>query len=76
MKHQLRGVRAVLQADVQNLRRQGLDSYVPKSAQLDRHELHVPKLVLTFCGRVEAKRPHATDDAVTHELWRYQVRVN
>ena len=49
MKHHLRGHRAVLKGDVQTFYRQELDSYVLKSAPLDLHILHVPKLVLTHC---------------------------
>jgi len=47
MKHHLRGRRAVLEGDVHSLGRQEFYSNVLKSPLLDRHVMHVLKLVLT-----------------------------
>jgi len=57
MKHNSCGHNAVHKGDVSTLGRQVLDSNVLKSAQLHRHVLHVPKLLLTHCVGVEPKRP-------------------
>jgi len=47
MRHHVCGRRAVLEGDVQPLRRQELDSNVLKFPLLDGHVMHVSKLVLT-----------------------------
>jgi len=47
MKHHICGRRAVLERDVQTLRRQEIDSNVLKSPLLDGHIMHVSKMVLT-----------------------------
>ena len=47
MKHHLRRRRAVLEEDVQHFGRQEFYSNILKSPLLDRHVIHVPKLVLT-----------------------------
>jgi len=47
MKHHFCGRRAVLEGDVQPLGRQEFYSNVLKSPLLDRHVIHVSKLVLT-----------------------------
>ena len=47
MKHHFCGRRAVLEGDVQTLGRQEFYSDILKSALLDRHKVHVLKLVLT-----------------------------
>jgi len=75
MKHHSCGHSVVRKSDVQTLGRQELDLNFLKSTLLQRHVLHVPKLVLTHCVEVEQKRPYATDGAVAQELRRYQVTV-
>ena len=37
--------------------------------------MHVLKLVLTYCVRVDLKRPYATDGTVANELSTYQVTI-
>ena len=54
------------------LRRQEFYSDVLKSALLDRHILHVSKIVMT---RWEGVCPHAADGAVAREVRGYQVTV-
>jgi len=65
MKHHLRGRRAVLEGDVHHLVRQEFSSDTLKSAVLDRHIVHVLKIVLT---REEDVCLHASDGAVAHEM--------
>ena len=64
MKHHFRRHSAVPKGDVQTFGRQELDSNVLKSALLDRHVLHVLKLVLTHAFVVGPKRRYASDGAV------------
>ena len=48
MKHHFCGRRAILEGDLQPLRRQELDSNFLISPLLDGHILHFSKLVLTY----------------------------
>ena len=64
MKNYFRGHGAVREGDVQTLGREEFDPNVLESALLQRHVLHVPKLVLTNGVGVEPKRPYTTDGAV------------
>jgi len=75
MNDNLRRHRAVLKGDVRTLRREKLDSYVLKSAPLDRHVFHFLKLVLTHWVKVNLKGPYSTDVTIANELWSYQVTV-
>jgi len=75
MKHQICGIRAVLEWVAQSLRRQELDSDVLKSPLLGGHILHVMKIVLTRCGKLD-DGPYAMDGAVAHKSWRYQFTAN
>jgi len=61
---------------VQTLGRQELDSNVLKSALLQWHVLHVPKLVLTHCVGEQTKSPYATYGAVSLVLRRCHVTVD
>jgi len=69
------GIVLSVKGDVQTSYRQELDSNVLKSALLHRQVLHVPKLVLAHCVKVEPKRPYATYGAVAQELRRYHDTV-
>ena len=75
MKHYSRGHSAVRKGDVQTFGREEFDSNVLESAVLNRHVLHVPKLVLTHGVGVEPKRPYTTNCAVAQELRCNQVTV-
>ena len=75
IKQHFRGRRGALKEDVQVLWPQEFDSIELKSALLDWQVMHILKLVLKRFGKIKTKRPHATDGAVAHEMWRYHVTV-
>jgi hypothetical protein len=73
MKHYLRGRYAIIEGDVQTIRRQKLNSDVLESPLLHGHVMHVLKLAMT--RYVDDERPHAPDGAIAHELWSYHIAV-
>jgi len=76
MKHYFRRLGAVREGDVQTFDRDEFDSNVLESAQLHRHVLRVPNLVLAHGVGLEPKRPYTADGAVAQELWSNQVTVD
>jgi hypothetical protein len=76
MKHYPRGRYAVFEGDVQTVPRQQIDLGILKSPLLHGHVMRAVKLaVKRLVGRADDGRPHASDSAVTHELWTYQIAV-
>jgi hypothetical protein len=76
MKHYSRGRYAVFEKDVQTVRCQFLDSDV-KSPLIYGHVMCVANLELKMLvGRFDDERPHASDSAVTHKLWSFQIAGN